>query len=306
MSPITWEAQDLIEPIADSTIEGIANLTNYNVLDGCGATYSGVNMDKTIAAGTITHNGVLVAVAGGSVSLVSDPTNPRWTYTGINSGGTAVIVSGSAAATPTVPESGDIVITGLDLVQAAQTIANNITYKLDKRVLVSAKPVLKYVTATQTFSASTSFVDVVAAGSPATMSFPVAANGVYVVTYRMPLTYGGTGGIKFQLTGPAAPTAVAIMSTYTLLISSGPTDNVILTYQYNDPTVTTAFSTPFNALNSSAGATAGTIIGGMIVITAVIRNGSTAGTVTLQGAQNSANSTSVIGLGATMTAQRAA
>ena len=54
--------------------------------------------------------------------------------TGIDDTGTAEIIQGDPAAIPAVPELGDDVMIGLDLVQAGQTIANNIVTKLDKRV----------------------------------------------------------------------------------------------------------------------------------------------------------------------------
>lgn len=134
---ITWQAEDTVEPIADTTIEGIANFNSYSVTSGCGLTYSGANMGVTIAAGSVLFNGGTVAVAGNTVTLVSDATNPRWTWIGVPSGGTVDIVSGTAAATPTVPEIGDRVPLALVYVQANLAIANNATYKLDKRVLYS-------------------------------------------------------------------------------------------------------------------------------------------------------------------------
>lgn len=132
---ITWQAEDTVEPIADTTIEGIANFNNYSVTSGCGLTYSGANMTVTVAAGSVLHNGSTVTVAGNNVTLVADATNPRWTWIGVPSTGTAAIISGTAAATPTVPEIGDYVPLALVYVQANLTVANNATYKLDKRVL---------------------------------------------------------------------------------------------------------------------------------------------------------------------------
>lgn len=129
-----WQAVDNIEPIADSTIEGIANLALFNVISGCGATYSAASMEKTIASGSATVGGVQMGVAGNNVTLESDPSNPRWTYTYINSSGVAAIVSGDPAVEPAVPELGNNTPHSLDLIQAAQTIAANVTYKIDKRV----------------------------------------------------------------------------------------------------------------------------------------------------------------------------
>ena len=132
--PITWTAQDTAEPIAATTIQGIANFGTYGVTIGCALTYSAANLNVTVAAGTVRHNGTQVTVAGNSVTLVADTTNPRWTWISVNSSGTAIITSGTAAATPTVPSVGDNVPLALVYVQANLSIANNATYKLDKRV----------------------------------------------------------------------------------------------------------------------------------------------------------------------------
>ena len=149
---ITWQAEDTVEPIADTTIEGIANFSTYSVTSGCGLTYSGSDMTVAVAAGSVRHNGVVVTVAGNNVTLVADSTNPRWTWIGVKSDGTAEIVSGTAAATPTVPEIGDRVPLALVYVQANLTVANNATYKLDKRV--------QYATVdTQTFTGNGTWTD---------------------------------------------------------------------------------------------------------------------------------------------------
>ena len=144
--PITWQAEDTTEPIADTTIEGIANFDNYSTVSGCAASYNAATMVVAIASGSVLHNGSVVAVAGNNVTLVSDATNPRWTWIGISSIGVATIISGTAAATPTVPELGDYVCSQLVLVQAGLTIATNATAKLDKRVIY--KPTKTVLTTT--------------------------------------------------------------------------------------------------------------------------------------------------------------
>ena len=133
--PITWQAEDTTEPIADTTIEGIANFQNYSTVSGCGASYNGATMVVAIAAGSVLHDGSVVTVAGNNVTLVSDATHPRWTWIGISAVGVATIISGTPAAAPTVPELGDYVCSQLVLVQANLTIATNATAKLDKRVI---------------------------------------------------------------------------------------------------------------------------------------------------------------------------
>jgi hypothetical protein len=174
-----FQCQDTIEPIADSTIEAIANMSDYSVLSGCAASYSVGNMVKTIASGQVLHGGTVTAVAGNTVTLVSDPTNPRWTWTYVNSSGTAAIVSGDPAATPAVPELGDNPSVSLDLVQAGQTIAGNITYKLDKRVFLPGPVQLVGVSSTPTSTTSTAAVDLVTISGlaiPVTTGFSVSVN----------------------------------------------------------------------------------------------------------------------------------
>lgn len=158
--PYQAQAVDAIEPVSDTVWELAANVNLYNVVSGCAATYSAANMTKTIAAGVITHNGSSVTVAGNSVTLVSDPSNPRWTWTGINSGGTAVIVSGDPLATPLVPELGDLVAVSLDLVQAGQTIANNVVTQLDKRIPGAAAGVIALAGSSTAATSTTSTVAV--------------------------------------------------------------------------------------------------------------------------------------------------
>lgn len=151
---IIWQAEDNVEPIADTTIEGIANFNGYSVTSGCGLTYSAANMTVTVAAGSVLHNGTTVTVAGNTVTLVSDATNPRWTWIGIPSTGTAAIVSGTAAATPTVPEIGDYVPLALVYVQANLAIANNATYKLDKRVFYTGNKAILTATGDMPYASS--------------------------------------------------------------------------------------------------------------------------------------------------------
>ena len=132
----TAAAEDGIEPVSDSVWEIVANIANYNVQSGCALTYSAAAMTVDLAAGVITHNGlsVTVAAAAAGFTLVADSANPRWTWLCLSSTGTPVVVSGDPLTVPTVPELGDRVALALVKVNAAATIANDITYKLDKRI----------------------------------------------------------------------------------------------------------------------------------------------------------------------------
>lgn len=134
----TWEAEDSIEPISSSTIEAIANIGTYSVATGCTVSYGSGTMICTVASGNVVFSSVLQTVAGNTVTLVADASNPRWTWIAINSSGVAVMVAGTAAASPSVPELGNNVGIALVKVEAAQTSATAIVYKLDKRVLSPA------------------------------------------------------------------------------------------------------------------------------------------------------------------------
>ena len=136
-----YAAVDTDEPWHDSDVEQIANIANYNVVSGCTLTYDAADLTVDLASGTITHDGssVTVATAANAYTLVADGSNERWATLTVGSAGTAVLVSGDAAASssvePSKPEPGDRVVVGMAKIQAAQTIAANCEYTLDKRVI---------------------------------------------------------------------------------------------------------------------------------------------------------------------------
>lgn len=200
--PYIWEAANQLEPIAADTIAAIANIANYNVVAGCAQTYSVSTMEKTVASGSVTHDGAVVTVAGNNVTLVSDPSNPRFTITGIDVSGTAEVISGDPAPTPAVPELGDDVMIGLDLIQAGQTIADNIVTKLDKRVF-SPSPGRIVKAANQTVNNSNTLQN------DSDFLFPVEANSVYLVHLQYLMSSGTTPDFKWAFTLPAGATAKA-------------------------------------------------------------------------------------------------
>lgn len=167
---------------------------------------------------------------------------------------------------------------------------------------LASAPTLKYKTATQVFTTNTTFADV--AASSGSFAFAIAANEVWEVTYLIPLTFGGTGGAKFQLTGPSSPTNVDITGTYGHAIAGS-----LGAFESRIATVT-AFSSDINS-QASIAATTGNVeytnnAPTGIEIVARIINGANAGTVTLQAAQNNSNSTTTLGLGCFMNAQKVA
>lgn len=154
---ITSEYSDTVEPIADVDAEAATNQHLYGVISGCGVTYDAANMTYDVAAGKILHNGIPVTVAAqvNAGTLVADGSNPRWATIYLDSTGVEGLVSGTAAADPSKPETGDNVAIAMVLIEAGQTIANNISVKLDKRVFTHPQSVYVYKSANETVSNST-------------------------------------------------------------------------------------------------------------------------------------------------------
>lgn len=296
-----------VEPVSNFFGEAVGNIATYNVISGNAPTYSISDMVVTSALGVITHNSIQVATISDTVTLVADSADPRWSYFGRDATGDLVLVSGDPAINPTVPEPIDVTGVGLVKIQANQTIAANCTSRIDKRIPAVPQPTVKYKSATQVITTSTVLVDVIAAGTPATMSFAIGAGEVWEAEYWVPLAFGGTGGAKFQLTGPAAATGVNITGTYV----QNDTSNTVIVPNPFAPV--TAFSADIaSAASGGVAAGAGTYYNAaaaganscFINIRVRIINGVNAGTVTLQAAQNNSNSTTTLGLGSIMNARR--
>lgn len=171
--------------------------------------------------------------------------------------------------------------------------------------------VRKYKTAVQTLTTTTTYADVTA--SSGSFAFAIAANEVWEVEYWIPLAFGGTGGAKFQITGPSAPTNVDITGYRSTVRITSTTDSKQVN-ELESVAGVTAFSSDIAAASSHSGTydgagdglypSSGTLP--LIVIRAHIQNGANAGTVTLQVAQNSSNTTTTVGIGAFMVAQKVA
>lgn len=284
-----------------------------------------------ITGSTVTINGTLetTAYAGGTVTLdASDPTNPRidsiyYDQTGAvdNAMGTAVAVTSTTGPVP--PTLADDQIRVADIYVAAGTTtisAGNIT---DRRQPGSPTTISltgltqKYKSATQVFTTTTTFADVTA--SSGNLAFTAGANEVWRAEWWVYCTAGGTGGVKFQLTGPSAPTAVNVWGQVlahtndaSASVAAIPPFTATMYSAGSSPAsmVVTAFSTAILGINSgnSTGVdnTWHQSVGSMFRIVALIANGSNAGAVTLQAAQNSSNSTTTLGIGSHMIAQRIA
>lgn len=199
MSGYLFQNVDGVEPVSDTDGELKANSILYNVINvvggSCALTYDAADMTVDLAAGNITHYGSVVAVSAtaNAFTLVSDPSNPRWTWLALDSTGSAVVVSGSPAATPTVPELGDNVALALVYVQAGLTIASNATYKIDKRIPTPTGTMLVGRSDSATATTSTSAVDLVTIsglGIPVGVRFRVAFNFRKTATNAQAVGFG--------------------------------------------------------------------------------------------------------------------
>lgn len=201
------------EPVSAGWIDAIANAGLYHVIEGCAVTYDPSDLTVDIAAGIVLHNGseVTVAAQSNAVTLVPDATNPRWAWITVDNTGDGVVVHGDAAAvdvdTPAVPSPGDRVVLALVLVEAAATVANSLTTKLDKRVFWPAqtKQARAEVTSAQNFANST-------LANVTELVLPVEANTNYA--FELVVAYLGstTGRIKTAFALPSGAKMTAINS----------------------------------------------------------------------------------------------
>ena len=232
-------------------------MAKYNVVSGCGATYSGSDMTVTVAAGSVTLDGSTVTVAGNNVTLVADGSNPRWTWIGINSSGTAVIVSGTATATPTEPPPGDIVEVALVYVTAGATVANSLT-AMDRRMFAPTSTDQDSAgLAADVSTTSATLADVTG------LSASVAANGVYAFRALVHYTAAAANDYKLGITVPAAATLHA---------------KVIYTNTSGTETIGSITSSGGSVNANGFGATAP----GVIMIAGSVLNGANAGSIQIQ------------------------
>lgn len=129
------QAVDGTEPVSDTSWEISANLAHYGVVSGCATTADTGDLTVDDAGGVILHNGIPVVVSSATDgwTLVSDPSNPRFTWLAYDSDGTRTVVSGDASADPVIPEIGDRVANRLVYIPANESLASNCTL-IDKRI----------------------------------------------------------------------------------------------------------------------------------------------------------------------------
>lgn len=291
----TAQFADTVEPVADTDMEVAYAANLYNVISGCAVTYDSGDLTVDVAAGQIMHNGTVVAVAAqtDAITLTADSTYPQWVYIALDNTGDTVAITGTPAAVPAKPELGDNVWLAAVKVEAAQTVANDIAVKLDKRYMNPKARGTAYIdnsTGAKIFTNDTSYADI------PNLAFKIEASATYRFTLRAYVSFGGTGGVKMQFTGPGSPTAVAF---WAMVPEFAGTDTV---NAVNALAAVTSFSSNVVALSSAS--SAGQAYRGLYIIEGYVQNGTTAGTVQLQGAQNSTNSTTTFAVGSSLSWER--
>lgn len=275
-----FATNDTTMPIPDTHMEMAANQQTHGVIGGCGVTLDAADLTLDIAAGAIVSNGapVTVAAQANALTLAADSSNPRWSWVALNSSGTAVLVSGTAAATPSIPElnSTNDVPLMLVYVAAAATLASAQT-NYDQRIPLTVQT--WQCSSTLTSNADDVLSDVTG------LKFFIDASQTWVFEAELQLSSAATPDFKMAFTVPSgATTTGTFLYEATTALASG---------RVSDWTASTAMTT----------ATAGT----GAKLTGRVVNSTTAGWVQLQAAQNTSDaSDSIVYVGSWITARRVA
>lgn len=260
-----YAAVDTDEPWHDTDAEQMGNMHLYGTISGGALTYDAADMTVDLAAGVDLHNGtsVTVAVAADAYTLVADGSNERWAALTVGSAGTAVLVSGDAAANaqtePSKPEIGDRVLHGFAKIQAAQTIADNCEYKLDKRNMTHLVWQTIPKAADETINNSTTFQ------SDDELIFTASANTTYIARWTVIWNGNTAADIKFQLDTPSGNSRM-------LSVAQNASAAVVVDHD----------AASINAITEAGGAS----VPNVIQIVAALEIAGTGGTVALQWAQN--------------------
>lgn len=216
-----WDTEDAVVWACAPVFEALGNQANYNVVSGCGSTPSGANLNVTVAAGTVTHNGSSVTVAGNSVTLVADATYARWSWVSINSSGTAVLTSGTPASDPTIPDYGDTVPVYLVKVTANATVASSITSKYDFRIFAPTNTDTSAATLANDVNCAASTT----LGNITGLSASLTANTTYLFRGVVNYTAAAAADYKLGVTVPSGAT-VHMMCAYTNTSGTGTVSSI--------------------------------------------------------------------------------
>lgn len=267
-----------VEPVSAGWIDAIANAGLYHVIEGCDVTYDPSDMTVDVAAGTVMHNGTEIAVSAqpNAITLVADATNPRWAWIAVDDTGDIDVVHGDAAAVavdaPAVPSPGDRVLLALVYITAAATVANNLTNKLDKRIMWPAVTSQSRAEKSADETRSNTTLD-----NDDDLHLEMEANTNYSFELVFAYTAHASGRIKGAFDLPAGAT----MSAHATYL-----DNTT-------GLITTGALTNESSFSSAAGSTSTPLI---IIIRGIVRCGATAGNLQWQYAQAASHATATTGL----------
>lgn len=213
----------------------------------------------------------------------------------------------SADGTATIPAA-----TSEDITVATFTITTGGVITLtDCREFRVGTEIVKYYSGTaQAKSASTTFEDVVADIDDAIMSIPLVEGSVWEFEFDTTISLSGTGGAKFQVSGPGSGSPSALIaSENTILTTTSTTDSLASRALKSAGPV--GFGSDIGAADAASGATSannGKYDSGAtnrVRMHGRIKNGTVAGKAVVQFAQNSANGTTTLGAGVLLRARRA-
>lgn len=195
--------QEYLEVLADG-VDG-----RNCVLSGCAVTAQGTpDMTVAVAKGAVLSGGTLFAVTAGNVTIsTADATNPRLDLIVVNSSGTKVARTGTAAAAPKPPaRSADDVVIAVVYVPAGDTAIQS-NQIVDMRALRTQGPIAIYrQTTVRTVNNTASAIELLNGGNGITIpngllltgrKLRVHVGGNYLCnsgtpTVRIAILYGGT------------------------------------------------------------------------------------------------------------------
>lgn len=246
------------------------------VISGCGVTAQGTpDMTVAVAAGMIVYGHIGAIVTAGNVTITTaDATNPRFDLVVVNNSGTKSVTAGTPAASPVFPAiPADSIVLATVYVPANDTAiqSNQIT---DKIIIVPPHLIIRK-TADETVNNSATLQD------DNVLKLVLGASGIWAFELQLLTSASATNtDWKFGWTVPAG---------CTMLWGSHQEGT---SYVWDAPGVGTA---PGALGNESTVLVVGSanVTGGFFV-RGVIRMSTTAGTVQLQWAQNTAQASNSI------------
>lgn len=172
----------LFKESLDALVAGIAG--TECVLSGCGVT-GGATMTPAVAKGSVLSNGVLRAVAAGTVTVgAADATSPRIDLIVVNSAGTKAVRAGTPGARPTPPArtANDVTLAAVFVPAGATQIET--TKLTDLRVPVPKPIVIFRETTAKTQANSNAAVSLFTAA-------PVIPSGLFLASRVLRVRMGG-------------------------------------------------------------------------------------------------------------------